>query len=127
MSTGKTVVTQTSLPKLKKPDYCPVCKSSDIIQTVYDLPNLESVEECQKTGSAQPDCPHLNGLPDWYCCGCKFEWYDISDPNKIDIIRFFTNLYNQGDAEKMVLLKEIEKARQLKDDFHLRSMKTKGY
>lgn len=69
---------------LRKPDACPSCAGNDIRQIMYGLPMDETLRRAERGEVVLGGCAIFDGMPDWHCMTCQHEWFDPSDPARIE-------------------------------------------
>tara|TARA_Y100001970_G_scaffold75158_1_gene95249 strand:- start:1091 stop:1360 length:270 start_codon:yes stop_codon:yes gene_type:complete len=55
---------------------CPKCESSKVISIVYGMPASDLAEDEEKGKIVLGGCVIREGMPDYRCKECKYEWED---------------------------------------------------
>jgi len=83
----------------RRPSKCPCCDSEKIGSIAYGLLSEDGIEEVKRQGGICGGCELRWDNPDWYCNDCQLRWYDINDPEKIQVIRNWFKLFGlSGDV-----------------------------
>lgn len=69
---------------LRKPTSCPSCRGSDIRRIMYGLPTTETLERAKRGEVVLGGCSIFDDMPDWRCMSCGHQWFDPTDPVRIE-------------------------------------------
>lgn len=70
--------------ELRKPDACPSCSGTEIRLILYGLPSDETLQRAQRDEIVLGGCTIWDEMPDWRCMTCAHEWFDPTDPVRIE-------------------------------------------
>ena len=75
--------------ELRKPETCPSCSGHDIRRIMYGLPTDETLRRAERGEVVLGGCTVFDDMPDWRCMTCGHEWFDPTDPVRIEHDRLF--------------------------------------
>ena len=82
--------------EFRKPMICPQCRGAEIKRILYGRPNEESLERIQGGEAVSGGCFVRPWQPDWQCLGCGHEWYDESDPAKVELEKIISRIIQRN-------------------------------
>ena len=77
---------------LRKPDECVECAGTSIRLICYGLPTDETLRRAQCDEIVLGGCTIVDDMPDWRCMDCGHEWFDPSDPVRIERDRLMAEI-----------------------------------
>jgi hypothetical protein len=86
--------------QLRKPDLCPSCGGTDIKQIMYGLPTEETMERAQRGEVVLGGCSMWEDMADWRCSTCQHEWFDPTDPVRIEREELMDSIKLRIDEQK---------------------------
>ena len=84
---------------LRKPNSCPSCNGTDIRQIMYGLPTGETLERAKRDEVVLGGCTIFDDMPDWRCMSCQHDWFDASDPVRIERDELLAKLEREHRAK----------------------------
>ena len=80
--------------ELRRPKNCPQCGSTKFAQILYGRPTSEATEAIERGEFVLGGCFVLPDQPDWECQACRHQWFDATDPARIEWEKLLDDLLN---------------------------------
>ena len=86
--------------ELRKPDLCPKCGGSDIRRIVGGRPTQEAWDMIHRGEAVLGTCFESLDRPDWRCMTCRHQWFDPTDPARIELDQMLKRILERNQNEK---------------------------
>lgn len=79
---------------------CPQCGAMEVLRILYGHPNSTALALVNDGTAVLGGCLIQHCLPDWRCGSCRHEWFDASDPAKVEMEALLDRMLAQSRGRR---------------------------
>ena len=88
------------MQELRKPELCPKCGARDFKRIVGGRPTQEGWDMINSGQAVLGTCFESLDRPDWRCMACRHEWFDATDPARIELDQTLQRILERPENAK---------------------------